>query len=68
MERKIRIKLKIKNCDVDLVGYGPGVIADQTLTYNLDEKDYSSLEFQKGLLDHSNSLIRETVQIELEDL
>ena len=67
MERRIRIKLKIKKSDVD-IGYGPGIIADQTLTYNLDEKDYSSLEFHKGLLDHSNNLIREAIVIELEDL
>jgi hypothetical protein len=67
MKKTIRIKLKVKNSDLD-IGYGDGVIADQTLAFDLDEAEYGTVDFQKSLLNHSNNLIRETVQIELEEL
>lgn len=67
--RIFRIKLKVRNCDVEFKeGMEPGVLGFNEHVFDLEEKEYEFPIFIKTLLDLKTSLLNDLVYTEVEEI
>lgn len=67
MEKTIRMKLKIKDCDkVFDEELGPGVIASQECTFNGKEKEFESPMFAMRIIEEKDKFMRQHVEVDME--
>lgn len=69
MKKNYLFSIKIKDCEkVFKEGFDPGVIAVQGATYNLKPGEDSRPMFLMALSDQAEKLLKETVEVVIEEI
>ena len=69
MKKTFKVSIKIKKCDIEFKeNMGKGIIGYTDITYDLDEKEYEKPIFIVGLINEGEVLLKELIDIKIEEI